>query len=151
MTSFWDNVKTGRAEDCWEWLRSGNGRGYGLYWNSKTGARVYAHRMSYELARGVIPDGQQVLHKCDNPRCVNPNHLFLGTHTDNMRDMFRKGRRKTNKTRGERHPLAVFTNITAQKVRQLYSDENVTQVELAKFFGVSQSTISRVICHQSYA
>jgi hypothetical protein len=78
------------ADGCWEWAASLNDAGYGQM--SVNGVPDRAHRISWHIHRGEIPDGLFVLHKCDNRRCVKPDHLFLGTHADNMRDMSRKGR-----------------------------------------------------------
>ena len=82
-----DESKVG---ECWEWAASLDGRGYGQIKNGKSMSR--AHRISWEYYNSQIPEGMHVLHRCDNPVCVNPHHLFLGTHQDNMRDMARKGR-----------------------------------------------------------
>lgn len=79
-----------KSKDCWEWVGAVNNKGYG-YIHAKVG-RFLAHRVSYELEYGPIPEGMCVLHKCDNPRCVRPSHLFLGTIADNNRDMMAKGR-----------------------------------------------------------
>jgi hypothetical protein len=76
------------ASGCWEWQRYRNEHGYGRMWRPK----VYAHRASFEAFVGPIPSGLSVLHRCDNPPCCNPEHLFLGTRADNMRDMCAKGR-----------------------------------------------------------
>lgn len=86
---FWEKVdKTG---DCWEWTGFKNRQGYGQFQVSTKNGQP-AHRVSFELANGKIPDGMHVCHKCDNPPCVRPDHLFLGTPSDNMKDMVKKGR-----------------------------------------------------------
>jgi hypothetical protein len=84
-TSFLDRVEV-TPSGCWEWTRARSHDGYGVY------KKLRAHRVAYELAFGPIPDGLSVLHHCDNPPCVNPARLFLGTQSDNMRDCYRKGR-----------------------------------------------------------
>jgi hypothetical protein len=86
---FWSKVKIGLPEDCWEW-QANTGKGYGMFWFGKQA--IVAHRVSWMLLRGPIPENMNVLHKCDNRRCVNPNHLFLGTQSDNFLDMWYKGR-----------------------------------------------------------
>lgn len=87
-SAFWDHVD--RTGPCWPWPGGMSGSGYGqLIYN---GRRVYAHRLAYELAIGDVPPGLEIRHTCHNPRCVNPAHLVVGTHADNMRDMARAGR-----------------------------------------------------------
>lgn len=93
-TRFW--AKVDRSGECWEWIGKPTTHGYGRLERApqgqRRGAPVYAHRASWELHYGPIPEGLNVLHHCDNPPCVRPTHLFLGTHLDNMADMFAKGR-----------------------------------------------------------
>lgn len=89
LDRFWEKVD--RSGDCWTWIPTArSGFGYGKFAINRT--MINAHRASWILNFGEIPDGRFVLHKCDNPPCVRPDHLFLGTHTDNMRDMLSKGR-----------------------------------------------------------
>lgn len=87
---FWEKVDRRGPDECWPWIGAEHGRGYGgILINYKS---VPAHRVAHALCKGVVPPGMFVLHRCDNPKCVNPAHLFLGTHQDNMDDMVSKGR-----------------------------------------------------------
>ncbi len=88
---FWIKVVRSGDDECWGWSGTTN-KGYGRI--NVGGNMVLAHRVAWELTSGLIPPGMCVLHSCDNPPCVNPNHLFLGTHADNMRDMRAKGRHR---------------------------------------------------------
>ena len=85
-------AKFARTEGCWEWTAGKHWDGYGQFWLD--GANVLAHKASYLFFKGPIPSAMHVLHRCDNPACVNPDHLFPGTHQDNMNDMTRKGRQR---------------------------------------------------------
>lgn len=91
---FWQKVK--KSDSCWEWQGANVPKGYGII--GKDGRNQYAHRVSWELHTGVIPKGLLVCHHCDNPKCVRPDHLFVGTHQDNLRDMSRKGRGRQQKS-----------------------------------------------------
>lgn len=95
---FWDKVNKDTESGCWEWRSSIRGNGYGAFFThlQPEGRKCHgAHRYSWELVNGAIPEGLWVLHKCDNRICVNPDHLFLGDRTDNMRDCAAKGRVST--------------------------------------------------------
>ena len=90
MKRFWDKVAIAGPDDCWEWQASFHTTGYGqIKYNRK---KWKAHRISWILTNGEIPNTLCVLHKCDNPKCVNPNHLFLGTLKENTQDMLKKNR-----------------------------------------------------------
>lgn len=142
---FWSKVKTRGDDDCWVWTASTFGKKPYLYGSFKLdGHRQKAHRVSWILSRGKIPRGLNVLHKCDNPLCVNPNHLFLGTFLDNTIDMIRKGRRAPL-PKGEESPMAVLSEAGVRSIKDDYSSGNCSQQELALLYGVSQSHISRIV------
>jgi hypothetical protein len=130
---------------CWLWL--GRPRGSNGYGGFMMNERVYvAHRASWLLLRGEIPDGKLVLHHCDNPSCVNPHHLFLGTHQDNEDDKVRKGRQ----ARGDKlaHPRAAGeangnSKLTIQAVREIRA-ATVPQRSVAKAYGVTQALVSKI-------
>ena len=117
---------------CWLWTASLFRNGYGQINPEGTGvSQRRAHRLSWELHKGPIPHGAQVLHKCDVRSCVNPDHLFLGTGADNMADMIAKGRAK--------HPA----RLSADQVRHIRSAE-VPQKDLSAQYGISQSYVSQI-------
>jgi hypothetical protein len=103
-------------------------------------ALVGAHRLSWELHNGPIPTGLRVLHKCDNSPCINPDHLFLGTQLDNVRDCIKKGRFTRNPLRGESHPGSKITMAQAGLIR---ADSRIQRV-IAAEYGISQSTVSYI-------
>lgn len=123
---------------CWLWLGAVNSAGYGQLRGD--GRAYYAHRMSYEVYRGDIPAGLVVRHKCDNPLCANPDHLELGTMSDNTQDMLRRGRHHTTPTRGDFH---YNSKLTSEDVRFIRSDPRGAS-ELGRILGVDTSTITDV-------
>ena len=139
---FWSKVE--RADGCWLWAGSRNKNGYGVFWIA--GKRVSAHRHSYELAKGPIPEGKHVLHKCDNPPCVLFEHLFLGTNADNVVARDRKRRQAV----GENNGRAVLTAALVAEIRALYATGEYTQKELGDKFGVSQPRISYIVNYKSW-
>lgn len=140
---FWGQVSKKGPNDCWEWLgsKAGTYKEYGRI--SFNGRADGAHRVSWILHNGPIPDGMDVLHRCDNPGCVNPAHLWLGTHAENMIDKARKGRVVIEPLRGENHPLS---KLTPDKVREIRSLSGImTHREMSREFGVSTCVVSRII------
>lgn len=120
-------------------MGSKNRDGYGNF--TKNAKSVGAHRISWEIHFGPIPNGQHVLHICDNPECTNPKHLRLGNHLENMRDMFKKNRRKH--ATGANNGLAKLNPSKVRKIRKLYGKLN--SYELADMFGVSRPSINAII------
>lgn len=133
---------------CWIWKRGTSKNGKGVLYpkiHIETGT-IGAHRYSYMLHYGKeIPKNMYVCHKCDTPLCVNPDHLFLGYHSDNMIDMVKKGR--SHKGKGEHANRSVLTNKQAVEIRSI---NNMTQSEIAKIYGIAQTTVSRIKRKVSY-
>ena len=132
----WAVTKSG----CWEWKRSLNGGGYGQLAVGSDRPMI-ASRAAYTAWIGPIPDGQVVCHRCDNPPCINPEHLFLGALCDNNADMAAK-RRVANGERKTQHKL---TDAQVHEIRRRYAAGNVLQLDLAAEYGVSRALISFVI------
>lgn len=109
-----------------------------------------AHRASWVIHYGPIPPGMHVLHKCDNGLCVRPDHLFLGTHADNMRDMGDKGRARTPHVVGSQHAESKLTEADALQIRARYAKGGIRQVDLVVEFGVRQPTISALILRKTW-
>lgn len=153
---FWPKVE--KTSGCWLWRGARLKTGYGsINRGGHDGASVKAHRASWELHFGTIPTGLHVLHRCDTPLCVRPDHLFLGSHADNMRDMAQKrrstiGDRNPSRlypervARGSRNGNAVINDIAVLCVRYLGSC-GLPQPLIAGAYGISQSTVS-LICNR---
>lgn len=122
-------------DGCWGWTGATNGRGYSQLGVGRS--HVYGHRLSYEIHHGVVPSGLFVLHRCDNPPCTNPAHLFVGTHSDNMRDAIYKGRRGT---------LTVDQVVEIRRLRAA----GVTYRVLAPAFGISESNVGMIVNRQTW-
>jgi hypothetical protein len=130
-------AKVVKGDECWEWKASLDSSGYG--WFFVRGKMMRAHRIAWTIANGEIPDGLQVLHHCDNRRCVNPAHLFLGNNDDNIRDRMSKGR--LSGAKGERNGRAKLTEADVATIR-LWLAMGHSQTAIASAYGVRQQTIS---------
>jgi hypothetical protein len=132
---------------CILWTGAVSVGGYGLIGHGAgKGGMIYANRLSYELFIGPIPDGLFALHRCDTPRCVNSFHIFIGTTADNIADMVAKGRQ----ARGERCHLAKCTAELVQQIRREYDPPKMSAAKLAKKYGLSSSTVERMIRRQTW-
>lgn len=141
---FWRHVDHRGDDDCWPWTgRLTKGYGHITSGGAK-GTSLIAPRVSWAIHNGPIPTGLWVLHRCDNPPCVNPRHLFVGTALDNSADMIRKDRQHfPSGMRGVDHPQAKLSEDDVRRIRRsLRSGEYVSHV--AKAFGVSPGTVSRI-------
>ncbi len=136
-TRFWKKVL--KTEGCWLWTASLNSSGYGYF--SINSAPEGAHRVSWRMHNGPIPTAMHVLHKCDVPACVNPEHLFIGTHADNLRDMVHKGR-KTSKSK--------LTRGQVLEIREKYVPIIYSTYKLAEEYGVSQCLIYQIVTRKKW-
>lgn len=166
---FW--AKVDKSSTCWNWTADVNTRGYGFF-ALRHGVKIYAHRYSYQLAAGPIPKGLFICHRCDNPRCVRPDHLFAGTQKQNIQDAVSKGRmargdrqgsRKvflsrapaelrepTNAyARGAKHGMSKLTEPKIRTIRLLSS--TMTQGAIAHQFGVTAGAVSLILSRKRWA
>lgn len=137
---FWSRVNKGGPNGCWEWTGYLNNWGYGAFWFKKL---TNAHRYSWILHKGQIPPDLFVCHRCDNPKCVNPDHLFLGTCADNNKD--REIKNRSNHPKGENHGRAKLDWDKVSQIRELYKQGNLSHCDLSTMFGISASVIGYVL------
>jgi hypothetical protein len=158
VARFWAKVNK-TEEGCWLWTAGHDGSGYGSL--KISGKQIKAHRISYTLANGAIPDGLWVLHKCDTPRCVRPDHLFIGTSKDNVQDMIKKRRmwvwtnpeklktcrwpKEQPKLRGMRHPKVKLTFEQVCAIRERFAAGGITKSDLAREYGVRDGYVGCLI------
>ncbi len=152
IDSFWSKIDIGTDKECWEWTSGLFPNGYGMFWIGKTS--VAAHRFSWELHNKMkIPEGLVVCHHCDNKKCVNPNHLFLGTQNDNVQDKVKKGRQAKGLKNGQVGTKNKFNKLSEKDVisiRQLYLD-GLYQLTIATRFSISQQQVSKIVRGDSWA
>lgn len=150
----------GKINSCWIWTAGKFTNGYGQFCYNNHNTK--AHRFAYLAYKGAIPNGLLVCHSCDNPLCVNPEHLFLGTNADNMQDRDNKGRgsRVGNKgwgqrcpelvPKGETHPQARLTEADVLDIRNRFAQGGITKASLAVEFGVGRMQIARIISRERW-
>ena len=156
LLRFWDKVnKNGPIHpthgQCWQWTASlyTGGIGYGQFHGRRDFRETVAHRISWVIAYGELSKETLVLHKCDNPKCVNPDHLFLGDYKDNMEDMRAKGR--DNPPKGEEHHWSKLTEDDIKQIRHLHAVKNLGYKKINRLFPfVSVMTIARAIRRESW-
>ncbi len=149
---FFSKVIVGPEDDCWPWTGGRNADGYGHI--KVAGKQVTASRMAWELLRGKIEHGLCVCHRCDNPICVNPEHLFLGTQAENIADMKAKGRSGKKLLKGAKRPK--LSKVDVLKILDMAKDGNVTRLEIARMFGITIQTVRRIVngrskCYREYS
>lgn len=140
---FWGKVE--KSDGCWEWQKCKTFFGYGLF--RVDGKNVRAHRFSWGSINGAIPDGMCVLHHCDNPSCVNPDHLFIGTKKDNAQDRLSKGRPGSPgpaiPLMGELHQNTNLTNKDVMEIRRLC--QTMTQRAIAKIYNITFQSVNLIV------
>lgn len=142
-THFW--LDTSIINDCWVWTCYRDKKGYGLLtWNGRTRR---AHHIAWILAYGSVPVGLQVLHKCDNPSCVKPSHLWLGTNADNVRDKMAKNRG----CKGEHHGAARLTESDIEQIKTLYNVHMYLQKDIAAAYKIDRSHVSRIVNNKKWS
>jgi len=141
---FWSKVD--KSGGCWNWIASRNRKGYGQFDWRKLGRPYLAHRVSWIMHNGGDLGGLCVLHRCDNPACVNPSHLWVGTPAENSTDMVKKGR----SSKGENHCHAKLTPSDIVKIRDLFSQGALTQAQIGERFGVARTTISSIVTRRNW-
>ena len=148
--SFWPRGATEAPDNCWAWLGQLNDRGYGVTQvGGRLGLNTRASRIGFALWHGVTLEtieGLEVCHTCDNPKCVNPNHLFIGTHADNVADMVAKGRQ----ARGIKNGSAKLTWPLAREIRALHKTGVYKQKQLCQRFGITQGTLNPLLNQKTW-
>jgi HNH endonuclease len=146
---FWRRVDRRGPDECWPWLGSRLPNGYGItrLWGSERRYTIGAHRAAWVVSHGEIPAGMFVCHRCDNPPCCNPSHLFLGSPKDNLDDMYRKGRQRN--LVGEQRAFAKLTQTQVLEIRARYASGE-KQRDLASEFNVRQPRISKIVTRKAW-
>lgn len=155
---FWAKVDRSGADDCWTWTASRDGDGYGQFWNPERRTMDLAHRYAFEQFVEALPPkpagqlgpiGPVVMHTCDNPSCVNPAHLVLGTQADNVHDCITKGRLPERS--GERNGRAKLTAETVATIRRTATGRYGERMQIAREYGISSGQVSKILAGQVWA
>ena len=157
LERFWSKVTKAPGDGCWDWTATHDRKGYGLFHAGRNGR---AHRVSWEMTHGPIPEGLFVCHRCDRPMCVRPDHLFLGTHADNTADMVAKGRTAKGDANGSRkHPesrprgetvrSARLTEDGVRRVHDLHAAGMSTR-KIAACVGVTDATVWKIVIGRNW-
>ncbi len=137
--TFRRKIDFSNEQGCWTWRGWGDKWGYGYI--SFNRRKYLAHRASYELFVGEIPEGMFILHECDNPSCVRPAHLSVGTQKDNLDGMARRGRSLS----GERHNMVKLKSSDVLSIRQYHKEGLLSQQAIANLYNVNQTAVSKII------
>jgi hypothetical protein len=145
------NGKFTISDDCWNWTAGKDKNGYGQIKINRKQFR--AHRVMYEAVKGSIPKGLVVMHSCDNPSCVNPDHLQIGTNKDNSQDMIKKGRKHLifggENQRGEKNGRALITEDDVREIRKRHANGE-RQVDIAIDYGLTQIGVSKITTRRTW-
>lgn len=142
----WSRVKPNADTECWEWLALKDKDGYGRFYIGKK--NLLAHRVAYAAYYKIDPGNLLVCHRCDNPSCVNPAHLWLGSNADNLADMKNKGR--SHSCRGERGSRTVLTPSDVYQIRELVSS-GLTHRQAGRAVGIGKSQVGRIMRGEQWA
>ncbi len=146
---FWSKVAiTANDEKCWEWQASKRGNGYGRFTITKSTMNKSSYissRVAYYIKNNVDPIGKVIMHSCDNPSCVNPKHLSIGTYKENSIDREKKNRSGSSFKKGENNIKSKLNENEVREIRERYSNGNITQKELGKEYGTNGHYINSII------
>lgn len=151
VDKFWSKVD--KTDKCWLWIAFRNPKGYGQFKPPGQNPKL-AHRVSWEMVNGKIPPGMFVCHKCDNPPCVNPEHLYIGTPADNTRDMKNRGRQQwfgNYDRRGSRNYAAKLTEVDIPIICIMNKKLGLSPTEISRKFDVNATTIVRILSGAGWA
>lgn len=147
--TFWQHIDQRSKGECWDWQGSLGAGGYGSTSSFEFGTSK-AHRVAYMYANNTtLTSEQHVMHSCDNRKCCNPNHLSVGTHADNMKDMKEKGRRKGICV-GADNGRAIVNQEQADEIRRIYAKGGISQEKLGNRYGLTQTAVSAIILNKRF-